>query len=190
MEFKSFTPDPRRIHGDPRPSTPFSHFRGNVRQKKSEKKDRIISLSPHRDDDLSFICADEKFEIPFDEPYSLLFDRSRKEKEKKVSLQKNSRGELNSLGWRTHAPQDFTFPLSRVFSFSRARPSGIRADLYLHLDWISYFPTASLEHRLDYADFWTGRERMHVTFAFPPPAPFLLRRNSGFLVAEDIRERI
>lgn len=113
-----------------------------------------------------------------------------KKKEKKVSFQKNSRGELNSLGWRTHAPQDFTFPLSRVFSFSRARPSGIRADLYLHLDWISYFPTASLEHRLDYADFWTGRERMHVTFAFPPPAPFLLRRNSGFLVAEDIREGI
>lgn len=57
-----------------------------------------------------------------------------KKKEKKVSFQKNSRGELNSLGWRTHAPQDFTFPLSRVFSFSRARPSGIRADLYLHLD--------------------------------------------------------
>lgn len=119
MEFKSFTPDPRRIHGDPRPSTPFSHFRGNVRQKKSEKKDRIISLSPHRDDDLSFICADEKFEIRFDEPYSLLFDRSRKEKrEKSIAPEKFTRGTKFARLENSRSTGFHLSVVSRVFLFS------------------------------------------------------------------------
>lgn len=35
---RALRPDPRRIHGDPWPSTPFSHFRGNVREEKGEKE--------------------------------------------------------------------------------------------------------------------------------------------------------
>ena len=35
---RALRPDPRRIHGDPWPSTPFSHFRGNVREEKEEKE--------------------------------------------------------------------------------------------------------------------------------------------------------
>lgn len=84
-------------------------------------------------------------------------------------MEKNSHSSENGT--------DLTFPL---FPFSRARPSGIRADLYLHLDWISYFPRASLEHRLDHADFWTGRRKgacsLHIPSSLSSP------RNSCFLV--------
>lgn len=97
---RALRPDPRRIHGDPWPSTPFSHFRGNVRGKRwrrggeREKKGRIISPSHiHPIDDLSFISIKNlRAEIRFDD-HDALLDRSskgKKERKKKASFQKNS----------------------------------------------------------------------------------------------------
>lgn len=123
---RALRPDPRRIHGDPWPSTPFSHFRGNVRGKRRgrvrerEKKGRIISPSHiHPIDDLSFISIKNlRAEIRFDDHDALLDRSSKGKKERK----KKHRFRKIRTRWRTRKNEGTArstgFHLSVVFLFS------------------------------------------------------------------------